>query len=468
MNIRLRWLPLLTCAWFACSADALADDKPAVAGSWQVRGDVQIIRLPMLRAVPIITLFADDARGADAELHRLLADGTATLAHHIIARTSDGLPYATTIGEHIRYPTEYSMNDPGTIPRTRPGEKPASTSTPATAFEVWQSGPSFEFIPNVASDGVLVQAVVFLVLTDYSGMQRFEGGVAADGTRVFYEQPVFFHRRNHTNVIVHFGEPILIGCCALASDRHTAELQVLSLRARRSDGAPQVRDAAATADAPNAQEAGEWPAQSRLETFRFIVPESDALRMRPALLDARRSGKAFEELLASVRTGKAELAEVFSSPGRMGEITQFENFRAQRFGTEFIPGGFSTPIIPHAMPTTFFERHDVGDVLGFELQHRESRQLGLNLNLKTTAIHGFNRWPAGPDVVLPLSPVLAKSYWFQPNFAESKTKTDIVLTDRERTLLRFQKLSAPDARAGRVEIVLVRAITEILTEKPKP
>ena len=476
MNIHLRWLPLLVCAWFACSTDALADDQPAVAGSWQVRGDVQIIRLPTLRAVPIITRFADDARGADAELQRLLADGTATLAHHITARTSDGLPYETTIGEAIRYPTEFSMNDPGTIPRTRRGEKPAATSTPATAFEVSQSGPSFEFTPTVAPNGVLVHAAVSLGITDYSGLQRFEGGVAADGTRVFYEQPVFFHRRNHTNVIVHFGEPILIGCCALASDRHTAELQILRIRARRSDGAPQVREAApGTADAPDAQKAGEWPAQSRLETFRFIVPESDALRIRPALFDTRRSAKAFEELLAAVRTGKAELAEVFSCPGRMGDITQFENLRAQKYGTEFTGGCglFGAPVNPPtlgspAMPMTVFERRDVGDVLEFDLEQRATKQLGLRLDLKTTEMHGFNRWPAGPDVVPPRWFVLAKSYWFQPNFTESKTMTNIVLTDRVRTLLRFQKLSAPDERAGRVEIVIARAITEILTEKPKP
>ena len=449
----------LRCLLLACASAACAEAPPEAEIPWQVRGELQIVHLDEQRALPLIARFTDDATGAGAELRRLLADGTATLTAHLVVNTQHEVAGEAWQGRNIRYGIEFSPFDPGTIPVSKPGKAPESVHYPATAFNNRDAGTAFRFDPYISSDGRFATVSVNVNAVDYSGDQRFENGVQADGTKLHFEMPVFHSRRNIVQALVRTGRPVLIGCCKHTGQSHLIELHMLTTHARLPD-------------APQPDPLPEVPlSQERIELHRFIVPEKDALRMRSSLLDPAKIDPAFVSLLDAVKSGQCELGNILSVPVRTGIQTLSTTIREVRFASDSFPSPcFAPQEVVRAMalslaapnPPTVFEHRDVGESLELEpIFHSETGSVDVYLQSTACRFHGFHRWATGRD---PQTQTVG-TYKYEPDFTQVKTISLISLPDRQRMLLRFQKLPAPD---GRVEITLIRAVSERFSPDTKP
>ncbi len=479
MIMRLRWLLL------ALATAAGAEERPAPVEPWQVRGELQIIRLDAQRAIPIIARFTDDAPGAAEELRHLLADGTATLVAHLIGRTTNGDACEAEQTRGMRYGTEFLPFDRGLIPEKQSGKIQESVHFPITAFERMDIGATLRFEPFVHKGGSIVSVLMDLNLRDDAKFQRLESGIQDNGTRLGVDLPTDFVRRNASTFVVHAGVPTLIGCCKPEGQRAILELQVLTIHVRLLDGPlPKAKKRLdpPNAFAPRVPDLGAPAFQTRIELHRFLMPEADALRLRPALLDLTKIDSAFANLLDSVKSGSCELAGILSIPLRDDRHGEFENGRGQRYMTEPSPGSRPQTIgdapdiqepkprspvsagkeAAWSNPVQYFERRDVGDHFEAETKvHPQGELLELQLSYSIIGHRGFMRWPTG---AYPPSRT-AHSYGYQPDFTLRKSNITLSLANRQRTLLHFQKLPAPD---GRVEIALIRTITERFNPDAKP
>lgn len=113
-------------------------------------------------------------------------------------------------------------------------------------------------------------------------------------------------------------------------------------------------------------------------------------------------------------------------------------------------------------PPSVFENRDVGDLFEAEAKTgAKADTVELQFRFGSSGFHGFHRWPTGGDV----RTNSVSTYSYQPDFSTRSTGASISLANRQRTLLRFQKLPAPD---GRVEIALIRAVIERFIPETKP
>ena len=205
--------------------------------------------------------------------------------------------------------------------------------------------------------------------------------------------------------------------------------------------------------------------RARIELHRFIVPQADALRLRAALLDPTMVESAFSSLLAGTKAGRFELAGILSAPLQSGVPAEFKNFRRQYYTTEF-PGPCFAPPPPRSAidgnPPTVFDTREVGETLETEIEiDSTGEQVELRFESKCSGQSGFTRWPTGANTRSQTD----HDYNYQPNFTQHSANPSIVLMNRQRMLFRFQKLPAPD---GRVEIALIRAVTERFSQDPQP
>ncbi len=457
MNACLRSLLL-------ASASAACAEAPPVE-QWQVRAELQIVRLDAKRAVPLIARFTVDAPGAGEELRRLLANGSATLAAHLIGRASSGQRGFDEQTREIPYNDQMSTFHPGVIPRKKAGKVTASAHCPNLLLSIRKTGHTLEFEPYVHPGGSVASVNLVLRTVDFSGMQRFEGGVQNDGLRLCWDQPVFHSRHTVTNVVVRLGTPFLLGCCKLEGEPRICELHVLTAHARLLDGPSPLRSGKYQPTRDGFQEpAPTLPLdQTRIELHRFILAESEAIRLRPALLDSTRCESAFADLLAGGKSGRVELAGIFSAPLSDGNYGVFANVREQKYASELPPSRMPMPQWPvfECPPQCLIVRH-VGDRLELDATKDNIPQhIDLSLDFQTDHHNGFMRWPTGPNEFADT----AQTYSYQPDFLARKSKATVSLIHVKRLLLRFSKLPAPDAR---VEIVLIRPIIEHITNEPTP
>ena len=457
-----RWLPP------ALASAALAAGPPIEP--WQVRAELQIIQLEEAHALPLIAQFTDEPQRAAPELQRLLADGTATLTAHLIGCTSNNLQCETSQFEEMRYSTDFYPFIPEIHPLRKKGPALEPIPFPALAFSYRQIGPSFSIVAYVHPSGRIVRIVPNILQRDFGGMERFESGIQHDGTKLCFDLPISSVRENSTELLVLSGAPTLIGCCRLAGKKHRYELHVITTRVRLPDGS--LPDAAQKNAPPN-PDGSEPPipalptGQTRIELHRFVLPETDALGLRAALLDSAKIESAFSTLLAKVKTGSCELTGILSIPLHDKARAVFGNNREQMYPTEFDFGGHmggpTTPIPLQPIwdnPPNAFETRQVGERFEAEVSFNSSNVELLFIS-QVTAQHGFNRWATGGNE----RTQSVSTYSYQPDFTNGASRATISLADRQRTLLRFQKLPAPD---GRVEITLIRAITEHFTPDTKP
>jgi hypothetical protein len=436
---------------------------------WQVRAELQIVHLDESRAVSLIGQFTDEAEQAGAKLRRMLADGTATLAAHLIGNAGNN---DRGVAEQItekRYRMEFYPGDPAMNSGKITRKQPDFLHFPALSSERREIGNNFEFEPFVHPGGALVRMAVSLDRNDDSGEQRFESGVRRDGGKLGFELPVTHNRTIKTNILLRPGTPALIGSCRLKAPRNLFELHVLTARIRPLEAA--VPEKGGEIDPRNE---GQNPPpvistqQTRIELHRFIVPEMIALKLRAQLLDPSGIDSAFSTLIAGAKSRRWELAELLSLPAITGTRAVFENSRWQMYPTEFSqpqgpagPNWVQPPALPENPPTAF-ERREIGDILETDFTaDAHGGPMGLELRYETTGTRGFTRALTGTD---PLTQS-EHTYAYRPNVLCGKSQTTVPLADRRRVLLRFNKLPAPD---GRIEIVLFRPVIENFAPDSKP
>lgn len=435
---------------FVLLATAQAAEIPAA--QWRVRAELLVIRVPQQDGMLLASRWADPekCRTAFDEAQELIASGKATLVADVVAHGADGGGSIAGVMETVRYSTELSRLDERVLFAPKDGSKALASAT--TAFESYDCGVEFRWSSVVAPDGrsLVVQGSVRNRWLER--MRRFEHALLKDGTRLFFELPIFHEANDQFTAHLRSRETLLIGTHLLAYPAGNMELRLLTARTRPGIAPTKAR----TAEDPP-KDAAAW--QVRFEVQKFVVPEPHALALRGDAVDAARAEAVFQRLLDGVADGESELIASSFLHTFSGERAVSETIEIHKYETELMaPNGPGVPIewggpfiAPATAPATTFENRAVGGSMEIEpVVSADGRSIELLIDSRTVRMNGFARWVGNADAQG------ATGFLYRPSFSATHLSTGITTESGSRRCIVFHKLPGDD---DKIELTFLKATT---------
>jgi hypothetical protein len=434
----------------ALLATARAGEIPA--SQWRVRAEMLVIRVPQREGIALVSRWADPekCRTAFGEAQELITSGKATLVADTIAHGRGEEEMKTGMLETIRYSTELSRQDDRLLFAPKDGSKTLASFT--TAFESRNCGVEFECYYDMASDGrppVIRGSVSNCWL---ERMRRFEHALLKDGTKLFFELPIFHEAKDHFAAHLRDGETALVGTHLLAHPAGTMELRLLTTRKRPGIARDKEKMVENTR-----KDTASW--QVCCEVQKFAVADSLALAIRGDAVDDAGTEAVFQRLIGEMGKGGTELTASSVRQTLSGERAVSETIAWHLYETEMGPhNGPGRPIEwggpfidPATAPATTFESREVGDTTEAEpVVSSDGRTIELMLDSKTVRMHGFTRWAGNRDTQG------AQGFLYRPSFSSTHISTHLTLESGVRRCIGFQKIPGSD---GRIELTFLKATT---------
>jgi hypothetical protein len=455
--------------WAVLAAEARMPES-----AWRVRVELQVVRLPLARALVLVPQLNDERTGSQA-MTAIEGDCLRGAAERMAIEYADFISGPTVsprdaVVEQVekhRYGMDYWQE----IFAGKNAGKLGPVGYAVQGFTDRPAGTTFQCQGMVTDGGRAVALCIEAEWAKREGSVRFESGVRQDGTRFYTEQPDFRFHKTKTTIVVRGGVPFLTASYRVSEPRNEVELHVVRATIRPF-GLPVVPAPGDPEGAP--ERSARW--QIRYELQRFHVPADEALSLRPALLDATQVDGAASQLMALVASRRAELSEWLSAAVVTEAGMTSENAQECRYGMPpnfsvgyhgFVNNGADAAMVRRPS-VSYYDGRPWLLVPGCGMDPATSydlRNVGTGLDVNEASISsdgrwiqgyasawdvvqsGFSRWGTGPD------PFGKASYAYQPDFRTRKTTTMLTMADGQRMLFSFVRLPAP---ADAFEITLLR------------
>jgi hypothetical protein len=287
---------------------AVAAGAAEVPSPWQVRADLQIVRLPQVRALVLVPALLEEktAPAAYAEIQRAIDAGEIQLVADLSGRALAGKwTVVEDTGETERYPLEFLQDDARVAAPVSPagaGKEERSMSYPAHEFETRRCGASLGFEPTVLAGGKVVEINCSTSWQALDGWVRYESARRKDGMTIYAPKPRFINRRAAGPLLLKPGLPLVHALYQLPGVPAMMELHLLTVHVRDLTGFP----ISPAEPAPELRVPSAWQTRGELHLFR--VPQAEALALRSQLQDERGMESGFARASSSGRRGRAKSA----------------------------------------------------------------------------------------------------------------------------------------------------------------